>query len=142
MRDGQLHQRLQEVQCPNSMAQCKDPMCTDETHSERRDSAVLDILFRVLETSYSCLPLTGSAGRGSKQKQEDIPGWTAEVEPRRQKSNYCYRVWLAGGKPRHGDLHRAKLDSHCAFRYAVRRVKRADKLQKVCLLQPRRGTCP
>ena len=59
-----------------------------------------------------------------------IPGWTAEVEPHRQKSNYCYRAWLAGGKPSHGDLHRAKLDSHCAFCYAVRRVKRADKLQQ------------
>ena len=87
-------------------------------------------LFRVVETSYSCLPLTGSAGRGRKQDQEVIPGWTAEVEPHRQKSNYCYRAWLAGGKPSHGDLHRAKLDSHCAFRYAVRRVKRADKLHQ------------
>ena len=26
---SQLHQRLQEVQCPNSMVQCKDPMCKD-----------------------------------------------------------------------------------------------------------------
>ena len=127
---SQLHQRLQEVQCPNSMVQCRDPLCTDKSHSERRDSAVLDILFCVVETSYSCLPLTGRAGRGHKQDRDVIPGWTLEVEPHRQKSNYCYRAWLAGGKPSHGDLHRAKLESHCAYRYAVRRVKRADKLHQ------------
>ena len=111
---SQLHQRLQEVQCPNSMVQCKDPLCTDASHSERRDSAVLDILFRIVETSYVCLPLTGCAGRSHKQDHEVIPGWTVEVEPHRQK----------------GDLHQAKLESHCLYRYAVRRVKRANSLHQ------------
>jgi hypothetical protein len=45
----------------------------------------------------------------------------------RQKANYCYRVWLVGGKPSHGELHTAKLRSHAQFRHAVRRVKRAAK---------------
>ena len=58
------------------------------------------------------------------------PGWSVEVEPYRQRSNYCYRAWLAGCRPSHGDLHRAKVDSHTQYQYSVRRVKRASKLNQ------------
>jgi hypothetical protein len=126
-----LHQRLQAVRCPGSLLHCRDPLCADPSHSEERDDVVLDILLSIVETSYTTsLPLTGRAGRGGRRDREVIPGWSAEVEPHRQQSNYCYRAWLAGGKPNHGELHRAKLDSHAQFRYAVRRVKRASKLHQ------------
>ena len=55
----ELHQRLQAVQCPQSMLLCKDPLCEDASHSEMRDSAVLDILLALVETAYTSLPLTG-----------------------------------------------------------------------------------
>ena len=112
------------------MLQCQEPLCGDISHSEKRDATVLDILSAIVETSHTCLPLTGRTGGSQKQDREVIPGWSAEVEPQRQRSNYCYRAWLAGGKPSHGELHRAKLDSHCAYRYAVRRVKQSARLQQ------------
>ena len=126
-----LHQRLQAVQCPGSLVHCRDPLCTDPSHSQARDSVVLEILLAMVETSYtSGLPLTGRAGQGGRRQQEILPGWSSEVEPLRQRSNYCYRAWLAGGKPSHGQLHQDKLAAHAQFRYAVRRVRRASKLHQ------------
>ena len=128
---AQLHRRLQEVQCPQSMLHCRDPLCGDAGHSEARDGAVLDILLALVETAYTSLPLTGGVpGRpgGRPEEQRDvIPGWSTEVEPFRLASNSCYRAWLAAGKPRQGEEHEARLRSHAQYRHAVRRVKRASK---------------
>ena len=126
-----LHQRLQAVQCPGSLVHCRDPLCTDPSHTQARDDMVLEIILSMVECSYtSGLPLTGRAGRGGRRHQEIIPGWSSEVEPFRQRSSYCYRAWLAGGKPSHGRLHQDKLVAHVQFRYAVRRVRRANKLHQ------------
>ena len=84
----QLHERLQGVKCPATMLQCQDPMCSDISHSEKRDATVLDILSAIVETSHTCLPLTGRTGGSQKQDREVIPGWSTEVEPQRQRSNY------------------------------------------------------
>ena len=65
-----------------------------------------EILFAMVETSYtSGLPVTSRARQGDHRQQEIIPGWSSEVEPPRQRGNYCYRAWLAGGKQRQGRLN-------------------------------------
>ena len=54
-----------------------------------RDALVLDVLCSIVETSYSCLPLTGKtggtgtgSGPGRRDRDRDIiPGWSTEVEP-------------------------------------------------------------
>ena len=132
---AKLQRRLQEVQCPASMVHCRDPTCGNSTHSELRDTAVLDILLAVVETSYTTVPLTGGVPSASKggdghPQREVIPGWSSEVEPYRLEATSCYRAWLAAGKPRQGVAQEARLRSHTQFRYAVRRVKRASKLHK------------
>ena len=119
-----LNQQLLLVRCPGSLLNCRDPLCEDRAHNDNRDSVVLDILLAMVESSYSsCLPLTGRAGGREKKDMKVTPGWSAEVEPYRQRSNYCYLTWLAGGRRSHGDLHRAKVDSHTQYQYSVRRVK-------------------
>ena len=123
-----LHQRLQAVECPGSLVHCQDPQCEDPRHSEERDNTVLDILCAMVETSYTSLPLTGQAG--GRQGRDVIPGWSTEVEPLRLQSNSCYRAWLAAGKPRQGEVHKARLSSHALFRHAVRRAKRSKKLHQ------------
>ena len=126
-----LHERLQAVQCPGSLLFCQDTQCTDPTHTEQRDSVVLDLLMAVVETSYTSLPLTGRAGsRQGLAGRDIIPGWSREVEPHRLESNYCYHAWLGAGKPRQGEVHEARLRSHAQYRYAVRRLKKEAKLHQ------------
>jgi hypothetical protein len=124
-----LQTRLQAVQCPHSMLHCRDTLCKEAAHSKERDEVVLDVLLAMVECSYTSLPLTGKA-RGKQGDKQVIPGWSSEVEPYRLRSNAAYRTWLAAGKPRQGEVHEAKLQSHTQFRYAVRRVKRARKLHQ------------
>ena len=80
-----LHQRLLAVQCPGSMLHCRDSGCEVTSNTEERDKVVLDILLAMVECTYTTLPLTGRSGSG----REIIPGWSAEVEPFRLKSNEC-----------------------------------------------------
>ena len=132
---AELERRLQEVQCPASMKNCVNMSCADSSHSEARDSSVLDILLALVETSYTKVPLTGgipssNQGGDGRPKHEVIPGWSTEVEPYRLIATSCHRAWLAAGKPRQGEVHTARLQSHAQFRYAVRRVKRASKLHR------------
>ena len=94
-----LHEKLQTVKCPGSLLYCKDPSCEDPRHTEQRDSVVLDLLLSVVETSYTTLPLTGRAGSRQGDGRDIIPGWSTEVEPHRRENNFCYRAWLAAGKP-------------------------------------------
>ena len=130
---AKLHDRLQSVKCPGSMLHCRDSKCSDSVHSKDRDKAMLDILLGIVETSYTTLPLTGKVPGPPENKDKDrdiIPGWSSEVEPLRLQSNYCYRAWLASGKPSQGETPEAKLRSHAQFCHAVRRVKRASKLHQ------------
>ena len=130
---AKLQSRLQEVQCPASMVHCRDPTCGDNTHSYLRDTAVLDILLAVVETSYTTVPLTGgvpTAAKGDRPQQEVIPECSAEVEPYRLEATSCHRAWLAAGKLRQGEAQEARLRSHTQFLYAVSRVKRASKLHQ------------
>ena len=124
-----LNTKLQAIKCPPSMLNCHNTFCTEQGHSDARDDMVLDLLLGMVETSYTSLPLTGRAG-GREGSRETIPGWSREVEPYRLQSNAAYRVWLAAGKPRHGDIFQAKLHHHAQFRYAIRRVRRASKFHQ------------
>ena len=136
---SELHKKLNFVKCPESMLHCHDPLCTDSTHSDARDTVMLDILSSIVETSYTMLPVTGGVpspltyqkSPGTKQRRREIiPGWSKEVEPFRLHSNTCYRAWVASGKSRQGEAFKEKLKSHALFRYAVRRVKRASELHQ------------
>ena len=124
-----LHQQLKAVRYPDNLLKCKDLQCEQPSHSTERDDTVLYILCANMETSYTCLPLTGRAGRVGRG-WEFIPGWSTEVEPFRLKSNACYIRWMTAGKPRQGALHEAKLSSHALFRPVVRRVKRSENLHQ------------
>ena len=44
-----------------------------------------------------------------------------------RKYLYCYRVWLANGRPNQGQIYMDKLRSYSVYCQAVRRVKRNAK---------------
>ena len=97
-----------------------------ESHRKDSDSHILEILIKLIESSYLCLPLTGRVKSGDKAKKP-IAGWNKEVREFQINSNYCYRAWLADGKPNQGPIHREKLRAHSLYMQAIRKVKRNIK---------------
>ena len=73
-----LHQRLQAVQCPGSLVHCRDPLCTDPSHSQARDSVVLEILLAMLHQ----LHLRAPAHRAGGPRWPPAAGDTSRMELR------------------------------------------------------------
>ena len=120
-----LQARLEAVQIPQSL-QCSDVHCQDKTHSEQRDSMVLDILCAIVETSYVTLPLYGGKG-GGKGAATTCPGWTEEVKPYQKESRYWHDAWVLEGRPRGNWLHSLMIKKRSQYHYAIRRARgRAD----------------
>ena len=64
-----LHQQLKAVKCPDSLLKCQDSQCEQPSHNTERDGTVLEILCAMVETSYTCLPLTGRAVGAGRSPQ-------------------------------------------------------------------------
>ena len=74
------------MKCPESLLQCKDLKCEQQSHNKARDDLVLDVLCAIVETSYTCLPLTGRAG-GAK---------TGDNTPRATEAKILLRMRRGG----------------------------------------------
>ena len=127
----ELYNRLKELEVPECL-NCTDILCTKSSHSEERDSHVLDILTAIIETSHDCIPMSGgrpcSDPRKSCKVSQAVPGWREEVEPLRQESLFWHAVWRSAGRPRNG-LHEAMKRTRYRYHHAVREVrKRAGEI--------------
>ena len=99
-----LESRLLGINIPLFALSCENPHCQDKTHSDDRDSFMLDILLSLVECSYTKLPLSGGStggGRGGKGCGRPVPGWE-EVEPFRKEARYWHGVWLKENRPNTG----------------------------------------
>ena len=121
-----LREQLEELSIPTSIRSCEDCHCQMVSHRKDSDSYILEILIKLIESSYLCLPLTGRVKTGDRAKKP-VAGWNKEVRELQINSNYCYRAWLADGKPNQGTIHKAKLRAHSLYMQAIRRVKRNIK---------------
>ena len=129
-----LHERLCNLDQPVSL-DCQNPNCKDASHTQDRDSYVLDILTSVIESSHSCIPLTGGS-RGSFSPdpsrscpvKEGVPGWKDEVEPQRQESLFWHAVWRSAGSPKEGPLHHSMKTSRNLYHYLIRKVKKRSEV--------------
>ena len=67
-----------------SVVSC-DVLCQDPGHSHDRDSHVLDVMTRVIETSYEDIPVSGgnTVRAGAKRL---LPGWRENVAPAKDDS--------------------------------------------------------
>ena len=136
-----LQSKLMAINLPLLELGCENPHCQDKSHSERRDSFVLDILLALVESSYTSLPLSGGSGGGGrdgKGKGKARPGW-GEVEPFRKEARYWHEVWKKEKRPNTGWLHSTMVKWKRQYHYAVRRAKgksnhvRAEKLFEASL---------
>ena len=94
-----LDVRLGSLTPPASLS-CSDPLYQDTSHTEERDSYVLDVMSNLIEVSHLTIPLSG----GGKLKQgnkcsitENIPGWEVEVEPFKQDAVFWHSIILQSG---------------------------------------------
>ena len=89
------------------------------------------MLGRVLESMETfgkeCLP----AVEGSKVgKKRPTTGWSEHVKPYQDESKFWFSVWISLGKPGYGDVYNNMRYSKNQYKYAVRRLKRAqNKIQ-------------
>ena len=135
MFTSDLSDRLSSLTSPHSI-QCSNTICKDPTHSEERDSYVLDVLIALIEASHKCIPLTG----GGKSKAQDprrichvtaaVPGWREEVQAFKDDSLFWHAIWKSAGSPRHGVLFEIMRKTRNSYHYAVRRIqKKADLIR-------------
>ena len=134
-----LENKLVAIKLPLFELSCEKPNCQDKSHSEHRDSFVLDILLAMVESSYTQLPLPGGSGGGGGRGQgKRLPGWS-EVEPIRKQAMYWHDVWKKEKTPSSGWLHSTMVKWKRKYHYAVRRAKgksnkvRAEKLFEASL---------
>jgi hypothetical protein len=123
-----LQEKLLLLQVPESL-NCDNTNCQNHQHTEDRDSFLLTMLSSMIETSYSCIPVSGGGSSGKKDRtaRGGIPGWKEEVEPFRQQANYWWGVWVAEGRPSTGWLHDTMVKRRTQYHYAVRRVRRRNQ---------------
>ena len=116
----ELHSKLCELPLPESI-HCSDVLCTDLRHSHERDSHVIDILVKIIETSYQCLPLTRT---GKPNKTQSLPGFNENVRPFKEESLFWHAVWYSDGRKRSGGLFNIMKITRNRYHHAVRLAKR------------------
>ena len=127
-----LEERLSSLLRPDTL-QCMDSNCKDVSHSQERDSHVLDILISVIESSHTCIPISGGGKLSNDPTKscpvtEAVPGWKDEVESRKQDSLFWHAVWRSAGSPHQGDLFNFMKSSRNIYHYVVRKVKKKSDL--------------
>ena len=72
-----------------------------------------------------CLPSTGGS-KSTKTRKGPVPGWSQHVKPYKDESMFWSSIWHSAGKPDHGDIYLNMKQSKNQFKYAVRRLQKAQ----------------
>ena len=113
--------KLSGVQIP-ACVECTDMHCG--AHTEDIEDYTMAILEAVEKAAQECLPCTG--GGKNMSRSDIVPGWTEYVKPFCDESKFWCSVWLSAGKPGQGSLYDAMMNSKRQYKYAVRRLKKAN----------------
>ena len=116
-----LQDRLNCIAVPDS-AHCGDILCG--IHTEELEDYTMQVLEAVEAAGKTCLSSTG--GGMSSGKLSIIAGWNEYVKPFCEESKFWHSVWQSAGKPQQGDILVAMKNSKLQYKYAVRRLKRAN----------------
>ena len=122
-----LATKLDMLDIPDSVS-CRDIYCN--MHMEQMENYTMSVLEAVQEASQECLACSGGGARGQSGHSQVVPGWSEYVKPYAEDSRFWCAVWHSAGKPRGGAVYEAMLLSKRQYKYAVRRLKKAnDKIQ-------------
>ena len=86
----------------------------------------MSLMAAMEEAAQECLHSTGG-GKAENGGLKLIPGWAEYVKPYSEESKFWCATWQSAGMPRNGALHDAMKYSKCQYKYAVRRLKRANE---------------
>ena len=103
---------------------CDKVHCQNKTHDDIRDDYLLDILSAIIESSHATLPSYGGCWVGENRPGVNIPGWTTDVKPFRDKWLYWGNIWRQAGRPVIGWLHDIYVKVRKEYHLAVLRAKR------------------
>ena len=71
------------------------------------------------------LPKVKSGGAPNKKLKA---GWSENVKPFQQKNQWWHWMWVQAGRPRSGIVYEYMKEARRQYRYAVRRIKRDDRI--------------
>ena len=106
---SQLEDKLSSLTAPSSLS-CSDPLCKDATHTEERDSYVLDVMSSLIEVSHLTIPMAGGGKVKPGAKSiacpvtSNIPGWELEVLPYKEDAVFWHSIWVSAERPTVGAL--------------------------------------
>ena len=124
-----LNQMLANINTPACIS-CTNVHCT--THTMELEDYTMQVLEAIEAAAKQCLPLTW----GGAEKPNITPGWNEYVKPFCEESKFWSSVWQSAGQPIGGSLFEVMKSSKCQYKYAVRRLSRANqKIQNDKFLQ-------
>ena len=124
-----LHNNL-----PSSkLDKCLDTQCKDPKHLDSIDNHMMDILTKIVETSYETIPLSQKRScKNNKIKK----GWSTRIAPLRKEAIKWHRTWSNEGKPSVGWLKDTMVKHRKAYHHEIKTIKKEeDKIKCQKLLE-------
>ena len=117
-----LANKLDQLEVPECV-QCRDIHCT--THMKEVEDYTIAVLESIEGAAQSSLACTGGR-RQAGGHGHIVPGWSDYVKPYAEESKFWFATWQSAGKPRSGGLHDAMIHAKRQYKYAIRRLKKAN----------------
>ena len=83
-----------------------------------------------METSYTCIPLTGRSSATGQKQSQPLPGWKEFVAPLKKDSLFWHSVWLSAGRQTSGALYQVMCHARMKYHLAVRQAKKLAETAK------------
>ena len=119
---GSLSDKLDLLKVP-ACVQCRDSHCS--VHTEQIEDYAMSLLEAVESAAQDCLAYSGGGKQGTGHAKV-VPGWSEYVKPYSEESKFWAATWRSASKPRAGALFQAMQHSKQQYKYAIRRLKRAN----------------
>ena len=120
-----LESKLERIQPPTNLIDCKNVKCDCPEHRENIDSLIQSTLEAVDESAKECLPTPKVKKRGKV-----IPGWKTEVKPFMENASFWFSVWKSAGRPLNTELHRIMKRTRNIYHFQVKKCQRAENTIK------------
>ena len=99
-----LDEQLERLNIPESVLNCRNVHCKDDSHCGDADSFMTSVLDTIDVTAHNCLPMSNPRNENRRQKTI-IPGWSQFVKPYRDRAFFWSQVWKSAGRPLNCQLH-------------------------------------